>query len=415
MVHILSLLEHRSTARRADAENDDDHHLVCVTEGDIPSHLDFRMPSSPSSRRFLVLFTTFISCGRQTVAKPYPRDVPFAEVKGSSLLRPRSCANPCGWSDLCCTADQQCTTDASGQALCVAGGGSVSGKGAGGDGNGHWEYYTTTWTETDLVTRVSTYSSLLGGAEPTVQAHIPSSTAQSGCSIPCGSICCAEDQQCAHAGQCVAAVAGGFSASYFSSYHAVPTTSPTFYPPLRPTSGIVTTTTSIDGPVTATVPFQTPVGTAGGIVYGTAAATGGGGLSTGAIVGIVIGVLLAIILLIAFFCFAAGRTIFGGRRKRKETTYTRESHHRRHHGGGGGGGGGAFAGRTWYGGRRKRPEPPQRGGKMAPIIAGLGALALALGVKRKVDRRKEGSDYSSRSSDTSYYGYSDTSASMSSL
>ena len=375
------------------------------------------MPSSPSSRRLLVLLATFISCGRQTIAKPYPRDVPFAEVKGSSLLRPRSCANPCGWSGECCTADQQCSSDASGQSSCAAVGGSTFEQGTGGDGNDHWEYYTTTWVETDLVTRVSTYSSLLGGAVATAEAvptstYVAAPTPQSDCSIPCGGICCADFQQCAHAGQCVAAVAGDLSASYFSSYYAVPTTSPTFSPPLRPTSGIVTTT-STDVAVTATVPFQTPVGTAGGVVYGTAAATGGGGLSTGAIVGIVIGVLLAIILLIAFFCFAAGRTIFGGRRRRKETTYIRQTRH--HHHQDGGNGGGAFAGRTWYGGRRKQQKASRRGGKIAPIVAGLGALALALGIKRKVDRRKQESDYGSGSSDTSYYGYTDTSASKASL
>lgn len=268
------------------------------------------------------------------------------------------------------------------------------------------------------MTHVSTYSSYhgavstaqIGGAAATPTSSTAPATTSANCGIPCGMICCAQGQYCAHAGQCATVVAGGVSSSYFAGI----VSSPTYSAPVRPTSGTLTTTTSTAGGVTATVPFQTPVGTAGNIVYGTAAAqpASGGGLSTGAIVGIVVGIILLILALILFFCIRAGRTLFGRRRvRREETTYV-ESHHHRRHGGGG-------AGRTWYGGRQSRPTGPKRPGGLGgfgTVAAGLGTLALALGVKRKMDRRKEeASSYGSGSTVSYESGSYDTSESESSL
>ncbi|KAI9886971.1 MAG: hypothetical protein M1823_001187 [Watsoniomyces obsoletus] len=365
------------------------------------------MPSRAPTT-LLALLAVLLSTCPHAVAKPYPREIPFAEIAGSSILRPRSCASPCGWSgQLCCTADQQCTTNQSGQAICGPNaGGSGGGAGGpaqvsaqaqgqgGGAGGAQWQYYTTTWVETGFVTRVSTYSSYLGaastapigGAAATPTSSWAPATTSANCVIPCGMICCAQGQYCAHAGQCAAVVAGGVSSSYLAGVIS----SPTYSAPVRPTSGTLTTTTSTAGGVTATVPFQTPVGTAGNIIYGTAAAqpASSGGLSTGAIVGIVVGIIILILALIIFFCIRAGRTLFGRRKKvrREETTYVGSHHHRRHGGGG----------RTWYGGRQSRPPPsgsqrPGGGGLggFGTVAAGLGALALGLGLKRKHDRRKE--------------------------
>jgi hypothetical protein len=376
--------------------------------------ISMRPSQSPAVLSSLLI--ALLSLYRPAVAKPYPREGSIAELEESSLLEKRDCANPCGWTgQLCCAANQQCITDAAGQAQCSNGGGQA----AGAQGGGQWQYFTTTWVETGLVTRVSTYSSYISAATtapPTVQAFVPTTstvvavTTQAPCAIPCGGICCAHGQYCATAGQCAAVGAGGFSSSYYQSvFTTYYTSSQTFIAPLRPTSGTVTTTTSIiGGVVTATVPFQTPIGTAGSIVYGTAAASGGGGLSGGAIAGIVIGVLLALLLLILALCW---NSITRRRSRRTTTTYIHERHHR--HGGGGGGGG-----RTWYGGRRPSPNgPPRRGGGLGGIgavLTGLGGLALALGLKRRAERHKE-DDYSySTGSETSYgssVGYTDTSES----
>ena len=375
---------------------------------------DRNMRSSPSSV-LLTFLATYLSSCPSTLAKPYPREVPFAEIAGSSLLRARGCANPCGWSgQVCCTAGQQCTTDGAGQAICSAGGSGVVVQGESGPGNnGQWQYYTTTWVETGLVTRVSTYSSYLGA---TAQAVTPTSswapvvTSQAQCSIPCGSICCANGQYCATAGQCAAQAAGGFSSSYYNSYATTYTSSSqTYIAPLRPTSGTVTTTTSTAGGVTATVPFQTPIGTAGNIVYGSAPSSSNKGLSGGAIAGIVIGILAALFLLSLICCLGSVRRILGGRRRREEMTYIRQHrHHRRHNGeqqqtqAGG---------RPWYGRGGPRRQGAGAIGGFGTIAAGLGTLALALGLKRKYDRRKEEASYSSGSD--SGYLYSDPSTSES--
>ena len=374
-----------------------------------PPSIRLEMRSSQSPPTLLSLLGLLLSSCHHTTAKPYPRDSSLAGAEGISFLQERSCAYPCGWSgQLCCTSSQQCYTDASGQAQCGAGSGGGNNAVAQGSsaqaGAGQWQYFTTTWVETDLVTRVETYSSFLGAATSQVSVAdfiptstwAPAATTQLQCGIPCGTLCCASGQYCAMAGQCAAEVVGGFSSSYYNSY----TSSQTYSAPLRPTSGTATTTTSTAGGVTATVPFQTPVGTAGNIVYSTGAAASNKGLSGGAIAGIVIGVIAGIILLLllcAALCFGAGRSILGGRRTRREETTVIERHHRQTGGGGGG--------RTWYGGQASRPDPRAKRsgafGGFGPVLAGLGTLALALGVKRRFDRRKETS--SSYGSGSSYY------------
>ncbi|KAI9790253.1 MAG: hypothetical protein M1816_005278 [Peltula sp. TS41687] len=381
------------------------------------------MQSPPT---LLSLLAILLSC-HHTVAKPYPRDGGmFALSDHISFLREKRCANPCGWTgQVCCTADQYCYTDSAGQAQCGAGagGGGAAGPPAlaagfqAGSGQqeqwqsqqgGQWQMFTTTWTETDLVTRVSTYSSYISAQVtavafvPTTSTWVPPATTQMQCNLPCGSICCAAGQYCAMAGQCAAEVAGGFSSSYLNSVSS-------YSAPLRPTSGTATTTTSTTAAVTTTVPFQTPVGTANNIIYGTAATTNRG-LSAGAIAGIVIGIILLLLLIALALCFRGAVGLFGGRRKetRVEETYIRRQRH--HHGASGDAGGAYHAGRP----SRPSPPPPKKGGGLGgfgTVVAGLGTLALALGLKRKYDRRKEGENSSYGSASSYTYSEYDTTTS----
>lgn len=219
--------------------------------------------------------------------------------------------------------------------------------------------------------------------------------------IPCGGICCAAGQICQYQGQCAAIAGGGadFSASYFNS---IQNTGSAF---LRPTSNGVRTVTSTGTPTT-TVAFSAP--TSRGSTQGMAATATNNGLSGGAIAGIVIGVLLGIALLLllcGFYCF---RTLFDGilaifglgpRRRRVETTEYIETHHSSH--------GGAAGGRTWWGrpARVDRPPAPKRSGGLGgfgAVAAGLGGLALLLGLKRRKDRREK-SSYGSGSYTDDYY------------
>lgn len=363
------------------------------------------MPSTQSPPTLLSLLAILLSC-HHTVAKPYPRDDLFAFSDSISFLREKRCANPCGWSgQLCCGSDQTCYTDGAGQAQCGAGGGGGGPSAQVGSGQqGQWQMFTTTWVETDLVTRISTYSSFVT-AQVTAQAftptstYVPPATTQMRCDLPCGNICCAPGQYCAMAGQCAAEVAGGSSSSYF-------TKSQSYSAPLRPTSGTATTTTSTTAAVTTTVPFQTPVGTANNIIYGTAATTNRG-LSGGAIAGIVIGIIVLLLLIALALCFRGARGLLGRRRETRveEETYIRRRHHH------GGEGGTLYAG----GGRPSRPSPPPRRGRglggFGTVVAGLGTLALALGLKRRYDRRKEEESTSYGSGSTYTYSEYDTTTS----
>ncbi|KAK5937912.1 hypothetical protein PMZ80_010041 [Knufia obscura] len=311
----------------------------------------------------------------------------------------KRCENPCGYyGQLCCESGQTCITDVNGQAQCGAGTGSAVTQAAGGS----WEYYTTTYVQTDLQTVTETFSSYLG-ATTAATTSLSCSYAQG--QSPCGNMCCNSGQYCQQAGMCVA-VPG--SSGYYSSLATVTVTdTASAGAPLRPTTNAVTTITST-GTAATTVPYQTPVGTGGAVLTGTQAESTGG-LSGGAIAGIVIGVILGIILLLlicACCCFKGLLdgllAIFGlgprRRRRREEVEVYEERHH--HHSGG------AAAGRTWYGAQKparshyseKQKKKSGLGGfgKAAVFLGGLGAI---LGLKRKHDRRDDKS-----SSGYSYYG-----------
>jgi hypothetical protein len=209
--------------------------------------------------------------------------------------------------------------------------------------------------------------------------------------------------------QCAAAAGG--SSAYYSSFYTV-TQNPSV--PVRPTSNTVLTVTST-GVATATVPFSAPVGTDGSTLIGAQATTSGSSLSPGAIAGIVIGVIAGIILLllICLCCCARGAIdgimgIFGGGRKRRtETTYIEERRSHR---------GSRPAGRTWFGTRPTRVDRTEKKkkkagglGGLATVGAGLGGLALLLGLKRKRDQRNDAKSSSSYSYyDDSFTGTSES-------
>jgi len=320
------------------------------------------------------LLTILLTSTHRTSATPYYRDI--LESLGAAILADRSCPVPCGWQgQLCCTANQRCYTDSAGQAQCGALQADVQSVST---AQGTWEYYTTTWVETDFVTLSSVYSSYIPG---------PTATGIS-CNFalletPCGNICCEAGQICQVLGQCVSSGSGS-SAFYSSNYG-------TYSVPLRPTSGGPTTITSYAVP-TATVPFLPPIGSAGGIVYGSAAVTHG--LSGGAIAGIVIGVLAGIIFLamICFYCclrasFDRVLALFGlGPRRRTSETIIEEHHHTS-------GGGG------WFGRPPTEGRPSGTSG-WGGIAAALAALAVFLGLRRR---------HSSYGSKSSYDSYTTTS------
>lgn len=331
-------------------------------------------------------------------------------IANSAILRPeghlprseknslveRQCANPCGYySQVCCGPNEVCSTDANNQAVC----GPVVAAGVPAPaGQGNWQYYTTTYVQTDLRTVTTTFSTFFPIA---TQNFVPTTSVSNQCryslgEAPCGAICCSAGQNCmADINQCVAV--GGGSSVFYSSIYTVP---PMASVPVRPTSNIVFTVTST-GPASTTVPFQTPVGTDGSTLIGAQATRTGRRLSAGAIAGIVIGVIAGIILLflICVCCCFKGAIdgimgLFGGRRRRRvETTYIEERHSRH---------GSRPTGRTWYGARPARVDRVDKRksgglGGFAAVTAGLGALALGLGLKRKRDRRndaKSNSEYS---------------------
>lgn len=317
--------------------------------------------------------------------------------------RSANCANPCGYyGQLCCQSGQVCYTDANNQAQCGVGGVAAT-QVAATPANGAWQYYTTTYVQTDLKTVTATFSSYVAAASATC------SYAQG--QTPCGSMCCNSGQYCSQPGTCVA-VPG--SSGYYSSLATVTVTN-TAGAPLRPTSNSVTTLTST-GVAATTVPFQTPVGT-GGSNVGVAASESSGGLSGGAIAGIVIGVIVGIILLLLFCicCCAKGLIdgflgIFGlgGRRRtrREEVEVIEERHH---HSGAGG--------RTWYGAPKpsgtvieEKKKKDSGFGNFAKAGLFLGGLAAILGLKRKRDERKDDRSSSGYSYyDSEYYSSSKSS------
>ena len=138
----------------------------------------------------------------------------------------KRCDNPCGYyGQLCCEANEVCYTDSNNQAQCGAGT-TTTAK------TGQWEYYTTTYVQTDLQTVTETFSS-----------YIPQSTISCSYSLgetPCGNVCCLSGQYCQATGVC--ADVGGGSSGYYSSLYTVTTiVTNTASAPLRPTSNTLVT------------------------------------------------------------------------------------------------------------------------------------------------------------------------------
>ncbi|KAL8838048.1 MAG: hypothetical protein Q9170_002284 [Blastenia crenularia] len=347
--------------------------------------------STSSPPTLLSLLATILTLTHTSQAKPYLRELHFG-------LEERTCANPCGSeSQFCCQVSETCVTSGWPPiAQCVSGStGSSSAPQAQANVNGQYQLVTTTWTETDLVLRTSTYSVPIGAPTPTTQqatvATPLSCSAQLGES-PCNSIS-------------TGGVSGDVSSFYYSSVTAA--ASGTAF--VRPTSNTVQTVTST-GSATTTVPFVSASATQGGATAGMTATTSNNGLSAGAIAGIVIGVLFGILILL-FICAACcfkglldGILAFfglGPRRRKQETTYIEERHS--HHTGAAAG---ASGGRTWFGAsgpsRVDRPKKDSGLGGFTAVAAGLGTLAVLLGLKRRRDRREKDS-YGTASS----YSYSD--------
>ncbi|KAI1629377.1 hypothetical protein EDD37DRAFT_49014 [Exophiala viscosa] len=333
----------------------------------------------------------------------------------------KRCSNPCGYYDqLCCDSDEVCYTDSNNQAQCGASTTTTVGAAA----TGAWQYYTTTYVQTDLKTVTETFSSYVA----TTTAGSTSSCSYSLGETSCGNTCCSSGQYCESSGSCVDVGGDSSANSYYTSLYTVTTVitntataTNTASAALRPTSdslvtitstGTVTasgsgTTTAATGTTTTTQGFVTPVSSSGSIIYGSSTSSGGG-LSGGAIAGIVIGVIIGIIILLLLCaCWCAKGlidgllSIFGlGSRKRRtreeEVIYERHSHRDRQ------------GGRTWFGQQRpSRTEVVEEkrtsgiGGIPTAgwLAAGVGSLALWLGLKRR-NRRDDKSDVSY---DSAYY------------
>ena len=254
--------------------------------------------------------------------------------------------------------------------------------------------YTSVYTATDLVTRTSVWSSYVGGA-----TAASCGSAQS----PCGGSCCDTGYYCVNQNTGACGLIGGSS-----SPGVIVTGSASA--PLRPTSSTLVVVTATGSPTT-TQPFETPIATG---INGTLVAVGGGGggLSGGAIAGIVIGSILGALLLLLICLYCCARAIFDtilgcfglGKRNRRHTheeTYIEEHHHSH-------GSAAAAGGRRWYGQPSRPNRPPKKSGggfgNALGIGAALGGLALALGMKRKHDRKHD--DKSTTISGSSAY-YSD--------
>jgi len=156
---------------------------------------------------------------------------------------------------------------------------------------------------------------------------------------------------------------------------------------------------------TTTVPFVAPVATGANVTLTSTQAVNSSGLSGGAIAGIVIGVLLGLFLLFLLCLLLCFRAAFDGLRDifglgKKKTTRRRETVEVYSHGS-------RANERRWYGGDRpSRPERPKDSGGLGwgGVAAGLGGLAVLLGLKRSNDRKKknEKSNYSGSSYTYSY-------------
>ncbi|KAJ2897266.1 hypothetical protein MKZ38_004820 [Zalerion maritima] len=332
----------------------------------------------------LLLSLPFASAG------PYPRDA--LHNAGFGYLMARDCVTYCGANnEVCCETNQICTT-ISANPTCVWGQVAV-------------DVYTTTWTETQVYTRTVSSTYELVTTEAVVEQCVPPDGSGQ---TACGSVCCASTQTCAWEGQCMVRSSGlGVSSSYAvtTTINGVLTTQ--YSQPYKPTSD-TTTTTTVGATATGTT---------------VAVTDDDDGLSGGAIAGIVIGVIAGVILLLLLCacCVVKGAwSTFMGMFGKKDHHHDREkivideeryvrhgsaSHSRRNgHG-------------SWYGDRPSAAASRKKeGGKgLMGMAAGLGTLALILGLKRHDDHKskpaRSRSSYSSSYFTDSYTGSSPSSAS----
>lgn len=404
----------------------------------------FHLPTTLAPSLLLLLLLLLLS--PSILAAPLNQTtelVDFSDIQNTTLAK--RCDNPCGWAgQLCCAWGQTCYTDAASQAQC-GGYAATTTTAAAVAAGGYWQYYTSTWVETDLITKTQVYSSYVGAVATVIvtsayvpavatATYVPAATATGAilsCNWPigetaCGNICCGSTQYCLVAGQC--AISGHTTTvavvPVAPSIIVVKTTLlSAFSAPLRPTASSLLVVTTTRGVVVlsaaaSTVPFVAPVATGANITLtSTQADAAGDGLSGGAIAGIVIGVLAGIVLLLLlclFFCFRelwhALTGFFGSRDddRRRETVEYKEYH--RHGAAGSGGGPVGPDRRRWPGDRPRRPPPRRSGGaddnkwkEWGGVAAILGAIAVALGFQRSNNnnnRRDEKSDYTSSSYDS---------------
>jgi hypothetical protein len=363
------------------------------------------MPLSQTPASLLSLLLVALSQTPYANASPYPKD-DLRDLGYEYLMGRQQCVIPCGYNDAyCCAAGSSCYTNAQNVAACTAVGAEP--------GNDAYTVYQTVFTETDTHLTTSYYTSWYPPSTPvpaplttTAVAIAPSCTSALGESL-CGTICCASYQRCAYANSCTA---------YTSVY--VPATSAAGSAPLRPTSGGVSTSTAVFS-ATTTVSF-TPPATASGSTLPITSSSSNNGLSPGAIAGIVIGVIAGIILLLLFcFCciikagFDGLLALFGlGKKKRRssERVEVIEERYSRH-----GSGTARPTHSTWFGAGRpatvteSRKRKSSGFGGLGYVGAGLLGLAAVLGLKRRQDRKEKPAR--SEVSGSSYYSYTDTSAS----
>jgi len=313
----------------------------------------------------------------------------------------------------CCNtnAGSYCYTDANSVATCLTSGWAAQTTPAAtlatATGNGYYTYWTSTTVETDTITKTYVYSSWV---PITTQVGVESCPMDwAGMTTPCGGICCETNQYC-NFGTCTSN-SGVYTVTGASATAGTRGTSVT---------GVIVTSTISP---TVTTAFGTPVPAASGNV--TMIPTAPSHLSGGAIAGIVIGVIAGIILLLLIClvcCLRAGidsiLALLGLRNRRRrrgrvvEEEEIIERRRRRS---------GTTDSRRWYGasaeGRPARTttsvtriEEQRRRtgglGGLAAVTAGLGGLALALGLKRRADERKRRRDDKSETESSYYYSSS---------